>query len=228
MAKDLPYFKFFCSEWTDGDVTLESYEIQGFFINVCSYYWSNGCKMELEKLEKKFRHSNDLINQIIECKLIKIKNNKVYISFLDEQLSERKELSNVNSRNAKKRWKAKKSQSESNANAYANASDSQCENNAIKKREEKKRKDKIDKDYFIDNERRWFNALCTSHKLDYDKLIDAFSIFWDKNYLGIDTPNELLSDRKKHFNNWLKVQIDAGNLNNASTSQREKTRGIIH
>ena len=50
MAKDLPYFKFFCSEWNDGDITLESYKIQGLFINVCSYYWSNECDLSLIKL----------------------------------------------------------------------------------------------------------------------------------------------------------------------------------
>ena len=33
MAKDLPYFKFFCSEWNDGDITLEDFNLQGLFIN---------------------------------------------------------------------------------------------------------------------------------------------------------------------------------------------------
>ena len=49
MAKDLPYFKFFCSEWNDGDITLESYEAQGVFINICSYYWSNECNVNFDK-----------------------------------------------------------------------------------------------------------------------------------------------------------------------------------
>ena len=58
MAKDLPYFKFFCSEWNDGDITLEDYEIQGLFINICSYYWSSGCEVSLQKVKKRFRNED--------------------------------------------------------------------------------------------------------------------------------------------------------------------------
>ena len=56
MARELPYFKFFVSEWNDGDITLESLECQGLFINICSYYWSNECDLTIEKLLKKFKH----------------------------------------------------------------------------------------------------------------------------------------------------------------------------
>ena len=55
MAKDLPYFKFFCSEWSDGDITLEDFETQGLFINICAYYWSNECIVSLDKVNKKFK-----------------------------------------------------------------------------------------------------------------------------------------------------------------------------
>ena len=58
MAKELPYFKFFVSEWNDGDITLEDLETQGLFINLCSYYWSNGCKITLSKSIKKFRFAD--------------------------------------------------------------------------------------------------------------------------------------------------------------------------
>lgn len=61
MAKDLPYFKFFCSEWNDGDITLESYKTQGIFINICSYYWSNECDVTLKNLKR----NSDLIQMIL-------------------------------------------------------------------------------------------------------------------------------------------------------------------
>ena len=96
MAKELPYFKFFCSEWSDGDITLESYEIQGLFINICSYYWSNNCEMTLIKLKKKFKGNDNLINELIDSEIIKIIYDNVYINFLDEQLIDRfKDLGNV-------------------------------------------------------------------------------------------------------------------------------------
>ena len=55
MAKALPYFKFYCSEWSDGDVTLEDMKTQGVFINICSYYWSQECEVFEEKLQKRFK-----------------------------------------------------------------------------------------------------------------------------------------------------------------------------
>ena len=137
MAKDLPYFKFFCSEWNDGDITLESYKTQGIFINICSYYWSNECDVTLKNLKKKFRFNTDDIDYLIKERLIKSKEDYISISFLDEQCIERGKLSSTNSKNAKSRWDKIREKSERNANA----SDSQSENNAIKKREEKKRKD---------------------------------------------------------------------------------------
>ena len=70
MAKDLPYFKFFCSEWNDGDITLEDYKTQGLFINICSYYWSNECEITFTKLKKKFRGNEDLINELLKSGLI--------------------------------------------------------------------------------------------------------------------------------------------------------------
>ena len=72
MAKDLPYFKFFCSEWNDGDITLETYEHQGLFINICSYYWSNECNVNFDKLLKRFRGNDELIGDLSAAGLFKL------------------------------------------------------------------------------------------------------------------------------------------------------------
>jgi len=137
MAKDLPYFKFFCSEWNDGDITLESYKTQGVFINICSYYWSNECDVTLKNLKKKFRSNTEDIDYLIKEGLIKSKEDYISISFLDEQCIERGKLSSTNSKNAKSRWDKVRDECDRNATA----SDSQCESDAIKKRKEKKRKE---------------------------------------------------------------------------------------
>ena len=98
MAKDLPYFKFFCSEWNDGDITLESYEHQGLFINICSYYWSNECNVPYDKLLKRFRGCDDLLNDLSAAGLFKIVEGRfLSISFLDEQREERELTSKKNS-----------------------------------------------------------------------------------------------------------------------------------
>jgi hypothetical protein len=87
MSRELPYFKFFTSEWLNGDITLEDYELQGLFINVCSYYWHKECKVTYEQLIKKF-HSNRLVELIGEFMTHDDETNRVYISFLDEQFKE--------------------------------------------------------------------------------------------------------------------------------------------
>ena len=156
MAKELPYFKFFVSEWNDGDITLEDYEVQGLFINVCSYYWSNECTLTLKKAEKKFRNADsDLWQTLINEQLIKVdKEDYISISFLDEQAQERGKLCSTNAGNAKKGWekrkaeaKAKQELSEKDATALKSQSETDAKGMQYreeKKREEKKREEDID------------------------------------------------------------------------------------
>tara|TARA_R110000782_G_scaffold20221_1_gene54814 strand:- start:9 stop:713 length:705 start_codon:yes stop_codon:yes gene_type:complete len=148
MAKDLPYFKFFCSEWNDGDITLEDYNVQGVFINVCSYYWSKECNLESKMLFKRFKNVKEDINILITEGHIKDVDGFIEINFLDEQLGERGKLSKQNSKNAKKRWVEKREAERLLCERNANASVPQCEEGTEnmqyreeKKREEKKRKE---------------------------------------------------------------------------------------
>jgi len=86
MSKELPYFKFFTSEWLNGDITLEDYELQGIFVNLCAYYWhKDGC-VDIIQAEKKLRTNR--VNELLEIGLIKEDDNNLTITFLDEQLSE--------------------------------------------------------------------------------------------------------------------------------------------
>ena len=102
MAKDLPYFKFFCSEWNDGDIALEDYEVQGLFINLCSYYWSNECDLTFKKAEKKFKDApEDLWQTLLESNIIKEVDSFLIITFLDEQKGDRIERSKIRSKGGK-------------------------------------------------------------------------------------------------------------------------------
>ena len=84
MAKEIPYFKFFIGEWANGDITCESYEAQGIFINICSIYWAKLGNLTESHIRKKFK-SDEAINELIEASIIKIEDGKVIINFLDEQ-----------------------------------------------------------------------------------------------------------------------------------------------
>lgn len=226
MAKDLPYFKFFCSEWNDGDITLETFEHQGLFINICSYYWSNECDLHLDKLLKRFRGSDELIDDLITANLFKINEDRtISITFLDEQAKDRGKLCNQNSINAKKRWEKKRKESEKDATA----SNSYSENNAIKKREEEIRKekkiednnnvddfDKYRKNYSLYakklfNNNAWVESISRMFIKDLNndvniKTIDKYLRLFLTHLEVIREKHEKENDFTKHFSSWLRIQ----------------------
>jgi hypothetical protein len=145
MAKDLPYFKFFCSEWNDGDITLEDYIDQGVFINVCSYYWSNGCDVTYSKLIKKFKDCTDSIEVLENSGVLKVEGGDVWINFLDEQLAERKQTSKKNSEAGKasaEKRRLEKIQRQSNQNSTPVEIPLNGKSTIKKRREEKREEEK--------------------------------------------------------------------------------------
>lgn len=89
MAKELPYFKFYPSEWITGDITLLSNETQGVFINMCIYYWMKDCNLSLANAKQRFSKCLANINELLEQKILKIDSNEnIIINFLDEQMNE--------------------------------------------------------------------------------------------------------------------------------------------
>jgi len=144
MAKELPYFKFFVSEWSDGDITLEDMEVQGLFINLCAYYWSNECNLTLTKAKKRFRNVSELgFENLIENKIISVKNDVIKINFLNEQRKDRGAKSLINRQNGSKGGRPKKNPSGFNS-LTENITETKAKQKAIredKKREDKKRED---------------------------------------------------------------------------------------
>jgi hypothetical protein len=87
MAKELPYFRFTAFEWLNDDISLESYELKGLFIDICAYYWFKDCSVTLAMLEKRFKNAKDLIKLLFELGIIKNQegNEFIKISFLNDQ-----------------------------------------------------------------------------------------------------------------------------------------------
>ncbi|RZJ47685.1 MAG: hypothetical protein EOO44_22130, partial [Flavobacterium sp.] len=144
MSKELPYFKFFVNEWITGDITLEDYEVQGLFINICSYYWSKDCKITLTNVKKKFKSAAPAsFEALISAKIMKVdKNDFMTISFLNEQKSSRVKLGLKNSENGKKggapKGNANASKTEKQPNASINSTEKQAKTSNIEKRREEK------------------------------------------------------------------------------------------
>lgn len=111
MAKDLPYFKFYPTEWISGDITLEDLKTQGLFINICCYYWSQECVVSLEKLQKRFKNNKKQIQNLKNEEIIFSDGDKIKIKFLDKQWQEREEVKHKNKANGLKGGRPKKTQS---------------------------------------------------------------------------------------------------------------------
>lgn len=141
MAKDLPYFKFYSSEWNDGDITLEEMKTQGVFINVCSYYWSRECNLEQPKLTKRFRSYVAELAILIDAGVVTISRGMVKISFLDKQWSERENKKATMKANGLKGGRPKKNPKLSNEETKSFPSANQDITNKEEKREEEKRKE---------------------------------------------------------------------------------------
>lgn len=137
MAKELPYLKFEPSEWLEGQIQICSDEAIVCFTNLLSAYWIKlGCISYAFALHKYCRKKDSVMQELIDNNIIEINDeNNVVIKFLDEQFSERKEVSNIRKKAAQDRWNAKKN------NDDAKAMQMHSKSNA--NREEKRREEDI-------------------------------------------------------------------------------------
>lgn len=171
MSKELPYFKFFSDQWLGKKITLEAFDVQGVFINVCAIYWANDCDIKIATLQKRY---GEVINHLIEEDFIKDKNGIAKISFLDSQWQERYKNHKENSKNGKagaeKRWANHRG-----ANSEANG---EAIKNGMPIREDKKRKYKIIKDN-IDTRKQKFKESLEPFLQTYGKdLLNNFYKYW--------------------------------------------------
>jgi len=142
MAKELPYFRFTVQEWQNGDITLEDFEAQGVFINVCCYYWLCNCNVTITKLKRRFSQAQATLESLIEEGIIKtnVVDDIVSINFLDEQWRLLNEKSMVLSKAGKKGYLAKVSQAKARLKGGLSYKD--------KDKEKDNDKDKINKSVF--------------------------------------------------------------------------------
>jgi hypothetical protein len=134
----LPYFKFFMSEWIGKDITLCSLSAQGLFINLCAHYWLDKGNMSYRKMKLRFKRKQKHFDELITNNIIKLNEDEVRISFLDQQLIERDAVSETNRKNIQAYWNRIKSGTVvSESNNDRNTNDIPKE----EKREEEKRKE---------------------------------------------------------------------------------------
>ena len=84
MAKELPFFKFNVGEWLTGNISYEAYELQGVFIKICAEYWNRSNELTVDDAKRRI-NKPELIDELIQKKYLKVKRNKIFIFFLDQE-----------------------------------------------------------------------------------------------------------------------------------------------
>jgi hypothetical protein len=207
MAKELPYFRFIVQEWQNGDISIESYELKGLFIDICGFYWLRDCSIDIVMLEKRFRDAKGLIKQLIDIGILKQSDNdQINIEFLDEQYD-------LLSENRKKRQLAGQKgglSKSNNAKAMLQQNSSYKDNN----------KDNNNKAFVVDanlNEKEYrlyfFNLIKDSYEKSRDELFLKCKIdlsrrneIWEK-FIKNSILNVPLIENEKHAWNTFKKYI---------------------
>jgi hypothetical protein len=148
MAKELPYFRFTPQEWQNGDISLETYEAKGLFIDVCSYYWIKDCSITITMLEKRFNNEKELLQTLFELNIIKVTedNEFIEISFLNEQFDLLSEARQRRQEAGSKGGKARSSNAKAMLKQSSSYKDNNKDNNKDKDKEESKENNIITKE----------------------------------------------------------------------------------
>lgn len=81
-------------------------EAQGLFINLCALYWSQEGHLSITKCKRRYKDCSTTVwDELIVEGIIKVSDDTITIHFLDEQFTERTEVSDKNRKNVLKRWK---------------------------------------------------------------------------------------------------------------------------
>lgn len=106
MPTNFYYFKFIATEWLTGDISLESLQVQGLFINICALYWHKSGKLTLDEIKNRYKNPPELDKLV--GKYILSKKTGIAIKFLNKQLLDTNRISKVNKVNGLKGGRPKK------------------------------------------------------------------------------------------------------------------------
>ena len=191
----LPYFRFTASEWLNGDISLESDALKGFFSDVLAYYWANDCELSYKKLQKKYKSKQKKIVLLIDLNIIKLKNGFICIDFLDEQWGELYEFRLKKQKSGAKGGNKKSSNAKAELEAQLELNSSYKEKEKEKEKENIKENKKEKKHSFPNSPFYEKNLWCENLK---EWPIEKALEYWEKadNYSGA---------KGAKYTNWIKA-----------------------
>lgn len=175
MSKRLPYFQFEPAEWLAGDIMFCTLQAQGLFTTLKALYWQKDCDLLLEQAIKRLKNQ-DLFDELIKEKIIKIRNGKVRINFLDEQWGKLSEKSKINSKNGALGGRPRKqTETENKPNGYDSLSKNETETKALRREEIRKEEKKEDDNKIKEN----YDA----RKLKFSSTLEPFLESYGRQFL---------------------------------------------
>jgi len=175
MSKRLPYFQFEPAEWLAGDIMFCTLQAQGLFTTLKALYWQKDCDLLLEQAIKRLKN-DDLFDELISEKIIKIKSGKIRINFLDEQWEKLSEKSKINSKNGALGGRPKKQiETQNKPNGFNSLSKNESETKALRREEIREEESKIREEESNSKEFVDLKNQPISAKIDFDKLISFFN-----------------------------------------------------
>jgi hypothetical protein len=165
MSKELPFFKFNATEWITGNISYESFELQGAFISVCAEYWNRNNDLTIDEAKLRLRNAT-IVEILIEKNYLKTKKNKIVICFLDK---ERKEIES-------KRLKLSES---GRKGGLSKAKALLKQGSSIKEEDKEEEKDNKKNPVTFDNRKKSFANLLALYLGVYGKeMIREFYEYW--------------------------------------------------
>lgn len=220
MSKRLPYFQFEPAEWLAGDIMFCTLQAQGLFTTIKALYWQKDCDLLLEQAIKRLKNE-DLFEELISEKIIKIKSGKIKINFLDEQWEKLSEKSKINSKNGALGGRPKKQiESEIKPNGFETLLENESETKALRE-EEIREEDNKKKEDFKEEEKKskneifgieilqdqmWIETISMQNRISPDEVKKWIQKFNSKLILELD--NKISKkDYAGHFSRWLPQEI---------------------
>lgn len=221
MSKRLPYYQSEPAEYLAGDIMFCSYAAQGVFTIIRALYWQRDCEMSLNQLKRRLKDADELIQELIDENIIKVKNGNISINFLDEQYEKLLGINHKNSIAGKKSAELKKIRKEinnrlkfisenTNENLEAlqhkfniNSTDVKFllqQNSTIKIKEDKIRRDKEDK---REREQEKPTKNLTALQILKQEKQSELDILWMQNKSQIPDEKKLI----ENFNNKMDLEL---------------------
>lgn len=227
---ELPYFRFYPSEWKAGKISAFGALEQGVFLNLCINAWQKGGEIEFnpvlfsKQMEITTIQLNTIVEQLKQCGILLYEDEKYRIKFIEEQLSSSAHISRIRKKAVESRYKNQphKSTIDNNCTTIVGVCTTKTDD-----KDKDKEKDK-DKDYLKNKVSLLFHRKETTKWTDKEnaqlsaisKRTDALTEFEEIRKLYESGYKYRRQDIITFLNNW------SGELDRARNWRPEEQKGM--